>query len=59
MNSSRPWTLPDPWKPQNGFHRSLENRAARGFPQASTAISLSVMNEEQKNTNLVLEVSTR
>lgn len=40
MNSRGPWTLPDPWKPQNGFHRSLENRTARGFPQASTAITV-------------------
>lgn len=59
MNSRRPWTLPDPWKPQNGFHRSLENRTTRGFPRASTAITLYLMKEDTKNRNLVLEVSTR
>ena len=59
MSSGRPWTLPDLWKPQNGFHKSLENRTLRGFPRASTAITLCVTNEEQKNRNLLLEVSTR
>lgn len=59
MHSGRPWTLPDPWKPQNGFHRSLETRTRRGFPRASTAITLFLMTEETKNRNLVLEVSTR
>lgn len=59
MNSRGPWTLPDPWKPQNGFHRSLENRIERGFPRASTAIALFLLNEEKTNRNLVLEVRTR
>lgn len=59
MNSRRPWTLPDLWKPQSGFHRSLENRTTRGFPRASTAITLYFMKEDTKNRNLVLEVSTR
>jgi hypothetical protein len=59
MNSRRPWTLPDPWKPNNGFHRSLENHTTRGFPRASTAIALFLMNEEKTNRNLILEVSTR
>lgn len=59
MHSRRPWTLADPWKPQNGFHRSLENRTVRGFPRASTAITLFFMNDEMQNPNLVLEVRTR
>lgn len=59
MHSRRPWTLPDPWKPHNGFHRSLENRTTRGFPRASTAITLYLMKEDTKNRNLVLEDSTR
>jgi hypothetical protein len=59
MNSGRPWTLPDLFKPQSGFHRSLENRTERGFPQASTAVTLFVMNQDIKNRNLVLEVGTR
>lgn len=59
MSSGGPWTLPDLWKPQNGFHRSLENRTERGFPRASTAITLCVMNQDMTHRNLVLEVGTR
>lgn len=58
MTSGRPWTLADLWKPQNGFHRSLENRTGRGFPRASTALTLFVMKED-KNQNLVVEDRTR